>query len=121
MPITLLACLFLAIFFLTMFVTIEMGRWFGGRQFTSHTSFDSPRGVGTIEASVFGLLGLLIAFTFAGAESRFETRRQLIVQESNAIGTAYLRLNLLPASAQSGIRAAFRSYTDARIAYFRAG
>lgn len=49
-----------------------------------------------MEAAIFGLLGLLLGFAFAGATSRLEARRQLIVQEANAIGTAYLRLDLLP-------------------------
>ena len=52
--------------------------------------------LGAIEGAVFGLMGLLIAFTFSGAASRFEARRQLILQETNAIGTAYLSLDLLP-------------------------
>jgi hypothetical protein len=42
------------------------------------------------------------------------------VQEANAIGTAYLRLDLLPAGAQPALRDKFRSYTEARIAVFRA-
>jgi len=57
-------------------------------------------GTGTIEGAVFALLGLLIAFTFSGAAARFEDRRALIIEETNDIGTAYLRLDLLPASAQ---------------------
>jgi hypothetical protein len=55
--------------------------------------------VGTVEGAVFGLLALLVAFTFSGAAARFDTRRQLIVEETNDIGTAYLRLDLLPAAA----------------------
>ena len=58
----------------------------------------SIAGLGAIEGAVFGLMGLLIAFTFSGAASRFEARRQLILQETNAIGTAYLSLYLLPGS-----------------------
>jgi hypothetical protein len=58
-------------------------------------------------------MGLLIAFTFSGAASRFDTRRQLVVEEANAIGTAYLRLDLLPASAQSALRESFRRYLEA--------
>jgi hypothetical protein len=48
--------------------------------------------VGAVEGAVFGLLGLLVAFTFSGAAARFAIRRQLIVEETNAIGAAYLRL-----------------------------
>ena len=53
-----------------------------------------------VEGAVFGVMGLLLAFTFSGAASRFDGRRQLIVQETNAIGTAYLRVDLLAASRQ---------------------
>ena len=60
---------------------------------------DAPQEVsGAVVGAVFALLGLLMAFTFSGAYSRFDVRRQLIVQEANAIGTAYLRLDLLPVS-----------------------
>src|SRR5262249_29504520 len=59
----------------------------------------------TIEASIFGLMGLLIAFTFYGAGSRFDIRRNLIAEEANAIGTAYLRLDLLSPEAQPPMKA----------------
>ena len=74
---------------------------------------------GTIEGAVFALLGLLIAFTFSGAAARFDTRRALIVEETNAIGTAYLRLDLLPTGAQPPLRDLFRRYVDARLEAYR--
>jgi len=70
-------------------------------------------------SAVFGLMGLLIAFTFSAAGSRFDWRRQLIVQEVNAIGTAYRRLDLLPAPSQPPLRQLFREYVDARIENYR--
>ena len=54
------------------------------------------QGSATITAAIFGLLSLLIAFTFSGAYSRFEHRRELMTEEINDIGTAYLRIDLLP-------------------------
>jgi hypothetical protein len=51
--------------------------------------------------------------------SRFDTRRELIVQETNAIGTAWLRLDLLPEATQPQIRDAFRAYLDARLAFYK--
>nr|MCU0808671.1 DUF4239 domain-containing protein [Candidatus Contendobacter sp.] len=59
------------------------------------------------------------AFTFSGAASRFDARRDLIVQETNAIGTAWLRLDLLPADAQPAIRENFRRYVDSRLEVYR--
>ncbi len=79
-------------------------------------SGELPTGVGASEASIFGLMGLLIAFTFSGATSRFEARRHLLTEEANAIGTAYLRLDLLPATAQPELRRMMRAYVDARMA-----
>jgi hypothetical protein len=76
-------------------------------------------GLGAVEGAVFGLMGLMIAFTFSGAAGRFETRRQLIVEEANAIGTAYLRLDLLPAEAQPKLREQFRRYVDERLEVYR--
>jgi hypothetical protein len=65
------------------------------------------------------LMGLLIAFTFSGAATRFEARRALIVQETNAIGTAYMRIDLLPVDVQAALRQDFRDYLDARLAYYQ--
>ena len=82
-----------------MLLAIEVGRRIGRRRIASLGDAPSP-GVGPVEGAVFGLLGLLIAFTFSGAASRFDARRQLIVEETNNIGTAYLRLDLLPSDAR---------------------
>lgn len=72
-------------------------------------------GIGVIEAAVFALLGLLLGFSFSGGISRMGTKRQLIVQEANAIGTAYLRLDQLPASEQPEMRRLFMQYLGARL------
>jgi hypothetical protein len=69
----------------------------------------------SIEGAVFALFGLLLAFTFSGAIARYDTHRQLLVEESNDIGTAYLRLDLLPLQAQPGLRQLFRDYTSTRL------
>jgi hypothetical protein len=53
-------------------------------------------GPAALPGAVFGCLGLLRACTFPGATPRFETRRELIADETNAVGTAYLRSDLLP-------------------------
>ncbi len=63
---------------------------------------------GAVEASIFALLGLLIAFTFSGAGDRFEARRELITEEANSIGTAWLRIDLLADADQSALREQFR-------------
>jgi hypothetical protein len=71
-----------------------------------------------VQGSLFALLGLMVAFTISGGQDRLDARRRLVVEEANAIGTAYLRLDLLPPAAQPALRDEFRRYADARIAYF---
>ena len=77
------------------------------------------QGSGPVEAAMFGLLGLLLAFTFSGAGSRFEERRHLITEEANAIGTAYLRIDMLPSDAQPELRQLFTRYLDTRLSVYR--
>jgi hypothetical protein len=71
--------------------------------------------LGVIDGPIFALFGLLIAFTFSSALTRFDERRKLIVDEANDIGTAYLRLDLLPVVDQEPLRNLFRNYIDSRI------
>ena len=104
--------------FVGMSVFAELGRRIGIARLARNA--DGPaQGGSAAEAAVFGLLGLLIAFSFSGAASRFEDRRDLIVQEANAIGTAYLRLDLLSAEPRTELQALFRRYVDVRMATYR--
>src|ERR1700752_4683183 len=104
--------------FLGMLMLLEVGRRIGVRRLAADPQ-GAEAGVGTVQGAVFPLLGLLIAFTFSGARSRFDARRQLIVEETNDIGTAYLRLDLLPTDLQPALRESFRRYLDARIEVYR--
>jgi hypothetical protein len=92
----------------------RVGRW--------GTDDTDPRGsgqVGAIQGAILGLLGLLLAFSFAAAGGRLLERQDLIVQEANAIGTAYLRADLLDEPHRSELRAALRRYTEHRIEFSR--
>jgi hypothetical protein len=100
-----------------MLLFLEIGRRAGLRR--TKDSDGGGGGLGAVEGAVFGLRGLLIAFTFSGAASRFEARRQLVAEEANAIGTAYLRIDLLAADKQPAMRDLFRRYLDARLAVYR--
>lgn len=71
---------------------------------------------GYIISGVLGLLALLTSFTFAIAVDRYETRRHLVLEESNAIGTAYLRAQLLPEPHRARLSDLLVRYTDNRIA-----
>ncbi|MBL8754884.1 MAG: DUF4239 domain-containing protein [Planctomycetes bacterium] len=76
-------------------------------------------GGATIDGAMFGLLGLLLAFVFSGASSRLDARRALIVDEANAIGTAWSRLDLLAPAHQRDLRDHLRHYLDERLAAYR--
>jgi hypothetical protein len=91
------------------------GGWWLGRRHHRLAGEGAHQGLGAIEAAVFGLMGLLIAFTFTGAADRFDDRRELITEEANAVGTAYMRLDVLPEPYRESVRALFREYLDARI------
>lgn len=101
-----------------MLLFLELGRRMGRRQL-ARGSDPELLSSGALDGAVFGLLGLLLAFTFSGAASRFDGRRELIIQEANAIGTAYLRVDLLPAESREPIRALFREYVKSRLATYR--
>jgi len=104
--------------FLGMLILSEVGRRVGMRRLAQDPE-GAEAGVGVVDGAIFALLGLLVAFTFSGAASRFDMRRQLIVEETNDIGTAYLRLDLLPVDAQLKLREKFRQYVDARLEVYR--
>ena len=110
---------FAPLLFAGMLVMLDLGRRYGLRQRKRHGE-DHGAGLAAVEGAVFALLGLLVAFTFSGAASRFDGRRALIVEEANDIGTAYLRINLVPPDLQPPLRQKFREYVDARLATYRA-
>jgi len=105
--------------FAGMLALLELGRRVGARRFATEGE-GARAGIGPVEAALYGLLGLLIAFTFSSAAERYESRRRLVVEEANDIGTAWLRLDLLPEDAQPPVRELFRRYVDSRLeAYHR--
>ncbi|MBC7927657.1 MAG: DUF4239 domain-containing protein, partial [Bryobacteraceae bacterium] len=103
--------------FLGVLACLELGYRLARRQ-TEQPEL-AQEGIGAIEAAVFALLGLLLGFSFAGGTTRLDSRRQLIVQEANAIGTAYLRLDLLGAADQPDMRGLFREYLEKRLRVYQ--
>lgn len=106
-----------AALFLGMVIVSEAGRRLKIAQLASDPD-DAPRSVTLAEGAVFALLGLIIAFTFSGAVTRFQDRRGLVTDEANAIGTAYLRLDLLSPDEQPEMRDLFRRYLDLRLSTY---
>ena len=92
----------------------EIGYRAGSRKQATSDSFRSlMNGIG---AATLGLLGLLLGFTLSMAIARWDARRDVIVNESNAIGTLWLRCGFLDEPLRGELRDALREYTDARIA-----
>jgi len=93
------------------------------RRIAVHRLAQDPEGArvgfGAIEGVALALLGLLPAFNVSGAGARFDARRKFIVEEIHAIGTAYLRLDMLPSGGQPALRENFRRYIDARLDVYR--
>lgn len=114
---SLISVLFAVALFVGMVLLLELGRRLG-RHRRGRDEEGARAGLGAVEGAVFGVLGLLIAFTFSGAASRFDARRQLILEEANAIGTAWLRIDLQPPATQPELRDLFRRYMDARLAVY---
>lgn len=75
---------------------------------------EQPVQLSTMQAAILGLLGLMLGFSFSGATTRFVARQELLVSETNAIGTAYLRTGLLPAEDRDVIRGWLRDYVTER-------
>ena len=78
-------------------------------------SDESKGHVNAIQASTLGILALLLAFTFSLSLQRFEVRSDAVVDEANAIGTAYLRAQLLPVALRDDVRRLVRDYVDLRV------
>ena len=89
---------------------IEIGRWLG-----AHAGDRGDDNVSTLEGAAIGLLALMIGFTFAMSLSRFETRRDAILVEANAIGTTALRARLLPEPHRKEVLELLRAYVKIRL------
>jgi uncharacterized membrane protein YeiB len=118
MPFTVRAGLVAVGLFVALLASLELGRRWGRIRFARDPE-GAREGIGGVEGAVYSLLGLLVAFSFSAAAIRFEARRDLIVKEANAIGTAYLRLDLLAEPARDSLRAKMRRYVDSRIETYK--
>jgi hypothetical protein len=79
---------------------------------------DEQADFGVVQAANLTLLGLLIGFTFSMAISRYEQRKSLEEAEANAIGTEYVRADLLPAADAARLRDLLSGYLDQRVLFY---
>jgi len=77
--------------------------------------------LGSINGALLALLGLILAFSFSMASSRFDTRRQLVIEEANNIGTAILRTDIYPDSIKTLLKTNMKAYLEERIAFYETG
>jgi hypothetical protein len=77
--------------------------------------------VGEMVGSILALLAFLLAFTFGLAASRWESRREAVLEEANAIGTTYLRSRLLPEPQRTDAARLLRDYVNTRLLDIRQG
>lgn len=103
---------------LLVLICIEVGFLFG-RARGRHAEEVAREPIGTTVGAVLGLLAFMLAFTFGIAASRYEARKTLLLDEVNAIGTAWLRAGLLPEPHRSDSQRLFREYVDIRVDLLR--
>ncbi len=96
--------------FVAVLFASEIGRWLGAR-----AKGRGEEGVATLEGAMFGLLALMLGFTFGMALSRFEERRQAVLDEANAISTTELNARLLPSPHNTESLKLLREYAQLRL------
>ena len=96
------------------------GYWLGRRTRARQDEAGKSH-VAAWEAALLGLTALLIGFTFSMAQARYDARKEIVLNEANAIGTTYLRTRLLDAGPGEELRALLRRYVDARLGFAESG
>jgi hypothetical protein len=104
--------LFTVILFIIL-LSVECGYQLGKYRRARHEQ-EKQAPVGTMVGATLGLLAFILAFTFGLAAARFDARRQVLLDEANAIGTTYLRAGMLPDQGEK-IRALLRDYVATRL------
>lgn len=92
-----------------------------GRRGQSKNGEHTRSQVNTLQATSLGLVALLLGFSFSMAMIRFDLRKQLVLDEANGIGTAYLRAQLLQEPLRKEVSSLLRRYVDVRLEFYQAG
>ncbi len=110
--------LFFALSFIVLWLSAWIGRSFLRRRYK--LSEEMREDFNVIQTSTLTLLALIIGFSFSMAVNRYDQRKNLEEEEANAIGTQYVRADLLPAAEGTKVQALLRSYLDQRILFYKA-
>ena len=111
----------LVVFFAAILAAVSEAGFRLGRKAQSKTAEKMKSQLEAIEGGILALLALLLGFTMSMAVTRFEVRKRLVLEEANAIGTSYLRTQLLPAPEGTEIANLLREYVMVRLQYADAG
>ena len=95
-------------------LSVEAGFRLGGHR-RRRAEHEQETPVGAMVGATLGLLAFVLAFAFGMAATRFDTRKQLVLDEANAIGTAHLRAALLPQPERAELQRLLREYVDVRL------
>jgi hypothetical protein len=115
-------CLFWGLFvaiLAVLLLSVECGYRLGKFRRSRH-ELEKEAPVGTMVGATLGLLAFILAFTFGLAAARFDTRRQVLLDEANAIGTTYLRAGMLPERGEE-VRRLLRDYVSTRLEAIQPG
>ena len=104
--------------FVVSFFVLWLSTWIGTRVRRRNLEQDVREDFGVILAATLTLLGLIIGFSFSMATSRYDQRKNLEEAEANAIGTEYVRADLLPPADAVKVRALIKSYLDQRVLFY---
>jgi len=102
------------ILFVSMLGAMEIGNRIGKRRAALVTE-DAKSHVSAIQSSIIGILALLLGFTFSLSLQRYDERSEAVVSEANAIGTTYLRAQMLPVEVRQDTLLLLRDYIDSRL------
>ena len=105
---------------IALIAALEIGNRLGRRARASIDDTGKSQ-ANSLQGAIIGLLALLLAFTLSMAISRYDTRRQLVLDEANAIGTTYLRAKMLPPPYSADAANLLRQYVENRLEFYNAG
>ena len=117
-PLTNHPLLVLPVSFVALWLCARVGWWLLRRRFSLEDEIRED--FGFILGASLTLLGLIIGFSFSMATSRYDQRKNYEEEEANAIGTEYLRADLLPAADGAKVRELLKKYLDQRIQFYSA-
>jgi len=99
-----------------LFFLMLIAIWFGYKTGLKKTKTDNKNA--EISSSLLGLLALILGFTFAMAGSRYDSRKDNLIEEANCIGTAFLRSDVYPDSLKNEFKKDFEAYIKSRRGYY---